>query len=517
MALAYLISRVELNDLFESQAPPTFRAFVVDHGARAGSVDEAGSVVERLRRLGRIYELLSNMGKMLTYPGIPAEVLTLDWLGDEPRVLPNFESRARTLRFQALGRACVRHGITALLLAHHKDDQAETVLGRIVERYTGPGLAGVRSWGGIPECEEIYGAGLAGGRFHGRRIGLEDTQQAERSQRIIKKVTPPVGIFKMQEAPAGVSIHRPLLGFTKEDLQKTCEQNGVEWVEDQTNKDRTLTTRNTMRYLLQSGRLPQALSAPRLLAAREKAHRVLRQCQELVALWIEETQIRFFHMRSGVMVAILPRNLIHRSKRTHSLMHRKAVEWYLRYLSEWVSPSLHVDFKYDFEIERCFLPAAGREVQFNAGGVLWTPVLKEVVGDPAWMARREPPRRSQRPDFEKCQWSSLQHETGGQWKSWDGRFWIKVKSRRNGGVSCRAFAPHNIRSLRHTVAREWLDPLEASMKMIKPVDARNSLPMLVEPESNAILAFPTLDVKMQESIEYPLVFEARYKALPISL
>jgi tRNA(Ile)-lysidine synthase len=40
----------------------------------------------------------------------------------------NIEARARTARYEALTELCAYHGIEDLLLAHHQNDQAETVL-----------------------------------------------------------------------------------------------------------------------------------------------------------------------------------------------------------------------------------------------------------------------------------------------------------------------------------------------------------------------------------------------------
>ena len=52
----------------------------------------------------------------------------------------NIESQARDLRYQALYEMCHEHQIEDLLVAHHLDDQAETIL---IQMMRGAGLAGL--------------------------------------------------------------------------------------------------------------------------------------------------------------------------------------------------------------------------------------------------------------------------------------------------------------------------------------------------------------------------------------
>ena len=52
----------------------------------------------------------------------------------------NLEARARSARYKALAELCAEHGIRDLLLAHHQNDQAETVLLQLLR---GAGVAGL--------------------------------------------------------------------------------------------------------------------------------------------------------------------------------------------------------------------------------------------------------------------------------------------------------------------------------------------------------------------------------------
>lgn len=59
MALASLCARVQSSGSYDW----SFRAFVVDHGVRAGSSDEARSVAETLKGKGRLtQEFLRTLG-----------------------------------------------------------------------------------------------------------------------------------------------------------------------------------------------------------------------------------------------------------------------------------------------------------------------------------------------------------------------------------------------------------------------------------------------------------------------
>lgn len=94
---------------------------IVDHGLRAGSALEASEAASRLA--GR---------------GIRSRVLTLD-LADGPAL----SARARTARYAALEATCVREGIVHLLLGHHANDQAETIVMRAMAGSHAAGRSGM--------------------------------------------------------------------------------------------------------------------------------------------------------------------------------------------------------------------------------------------------------------------------------------------------------------------------------------------------------------------------------------
>ncbi|MFM9890501.1 MAG: tRNA lysidine(34) synthetase TilS [Rickettsiales bacterium] len=114
-------------------------AFTVDHGLRSESATEAAQVAAWLAARGIAH-------RILTPPSLPA--------------IRNPQAQARARRYGALSNACREIGSTHLLLAHHADDQAETVA---LQRHRGEspashaGMALVRAQGGIHLVRPLLG------------------------------------------------------------------------------------------------------------------------------------------------------------------------------------------------------------------------------------------------------------------------------------------------------------------------------------------------------------------------
>ena len=167
MALAILLAR---------WGQPT--ALIVDHGLRPESGYEAAMTAGRLAAVG-----------------IDAHVLPIAL-----RPGPALAERARAARYAALSAACRSAGLTDLLLAHHAQDQAETLLLRS-RAGSGPG-------------------GLAG--------------------------------MAMASYSESVRLLRPLLPIMPARLRATLRDAGVEWVEDSSNND-LATPRGRMRAAFRQG------------------------------------------------------------------------------------------------------------------------------------------------------------------------------------------------------------------------------------------------------------------------
>ena len=141
---------------------PGLLAFTVDHGLRAGSGEEAQTAAKQAQQLG-------------------VETHLLSWEGIKPTT--GILARAREARYELLIKAAWQQGVTHLFLAHHEDDQYETVALRSARGSDWRGLAG------MPDL----------------------------SQR------------------AGLTLVRPLLDITKDRLIETCLARGLRAATDPSN------------------------------------------------------------------------------------------------------------------------------------------------------------------------------------------------------------------------------------------------------------------------------------------
>jgi tRNA(Ile)-lysidine synthase len=172
------------------------RALHVDHGLRGESTAEA-----------------ARLAGWLAARGIPCRILA--WRG--PRPGSRIQETARVARAALLEAACAEAGILHLLLAHHADDQRETVAMREARRSGPDGHAG-----------------MAAIRETGR-----------------------------------VRLVRPLLDVPKARLEATLRALGQAWIEDPSNRDPRFERARLRRYPAKSG--PDLAAIAR--AGRERASR----------------------------------------------------------------------------------------------------------------------------------------------------------------------------------------------------------------------------------------------------
>lgn len=180
MALLYLV------DLWAREQETDFHVITIDHGLRAESAKEVLWVKDKCEEIDR-----------------PCHCIKLDLDGDKS----SLQERAREARYQALIDQCHEIGSTTLLVAHHADDQIETLLHRLI---SGSGLQGL--------------------------TGMDMVSKRQ-----------------------GVDIFRPLLSFKKSELLDFLKLNNKEWMEDPSNK-KEIFTRVRLRQFLQE----EGLSAKRL-------------------------------------------------------------------------------------------------------------------------------------------------------------------------------------------------------------------------------------------------------------
>ena len=142
----------------------SIQAATVDHGLRPESAEEAKTVAALCARLGVAHRILQ-------------------WKGAKP--VSRLQERAREARYRLLVDHAKAIDADALLTAHHADDQAETVLFRLLR---GSGLAGLR--------------------------GMEPMTTRD-----------------------GMTIARPLIGLRKRELVAFAQARGAAFVDDPSNAD----------------------------------------------------------------------------------------------------------------------------------------------------------------------------------------------------------------------------------------------------------------------------------------
>jgi tRNA(Ile)-lysidine synthase len=197
LALMQLVHRVRSSGGLRTE----ITVLSVDHGLRAGSREETLMVAEMAAQLGFGHAILT-------------------WSPPEHHA-GGLQASARVARYGLMAAYCHAHEISALVTAHHLDDQAETMLMRLKR---GSGLDGLAA---IPDK----------------------------------------GLW------AGIVVLRPLLDVPKARLKATLTAEGIGWVDDPSNIDprfERARVRAASDALVALGLTPQALarSAQRLRRAR---------------------------------------------------------------------------------------------------------------------------------------------------------------------------------------------------------------------------------------------------------
>ena len=231
-----------LLDLAATWAKETQTALwvlTVDHKLRAEAADEIALVAARCGALGLGFQVL-------------------DWSDWDHQ--GNLMDQARRARYRLMADWAHRAGIADILLAHTRDDQAETLLMRL-----------------------------------GRGAGVDG----------LAAMRPRRNLF-------GVTWHRPLLGFGRSDLRDHLRARSLKWAEDPSNDDPAF-SRIQMRHLQETlsavGITPQALgqvaenmamAADALEAQADAAAQEALSCQfdalvldrDKLRAWPSETQRR---------------------------------------------------------------------------------------------------------------------------------------------------------------------------------------------------------------------------------
>jgi tRNA(Ile)-lysidine synthase len=335
-------------------------------------------------------------------PDIPSTILTLP--NDKLHMAnSNIETTVRTLRYQALGESCRKKNINKLLLGHHEDDQYESILQRLSASHS-RGLKAMRSLANLPECFGMYG-------LHGS--GNPQHTPSPRGA--------PTGVYQIEGG--SIAMGRPLLHFPKERLIATCKKFNVPWIEDQSNKDVQLTSRNAIRHIIRNHTLPAGLGKDSLLrlssSKRQKSEQMETGAEELfnqhrLALDVRTGVLTISHAQGAFPPSISQTHFIDQKEQ----MNNVKIGLFYR-MASLVSPNPSLQIS-------SFNAAATASLNFTAGNVHF---VKTEDPNAEWVLSRVPynVRDKTNPSiymlFPTSQETLPSKET---FKLWDGRFWIRV-------------------------------------------------------------------------------------------
>jgi tRNA(Ile)-lysidine synthase len=457
--------------------------------------------------------------------GIETTILPLKWPDDfDANEVKRFETEARALRYQALGRACRDMKITRLMVAHHADDQAETVLMRFANNRLRSGLQAMQRREWIPECEGIYGVYHSGTH-----------QKPNRALDIP---------FPIEQG--GIQILRPLLTFEKTRLIATCEEKRVGWCEDKTNQIKTLTSRNAIRHVYQHHRLPEALSVKSLVDVSQHMQERVRWHRTLADELFDNCLIKL-DIQTGSLVVrfppfsdLLPHAIntttdkIQARNTAHCLLERvaklvtprtKPTQAQLGATAHRIYPELE-----ELEDPRDRWDGIGKKnyCVYNVWWRFWdkpSPFDKhehqeeginpELPHPREWLLTRQAPTLLERADDERHMVISPKRnlpepsQREPSWRLFDGRWWISMTNLTDDVLILRIFSKDDMHHL--PTAQENKDQMQApastrpfrfittAFDLLQPADLRFTLPAVFRIDSKtmkeSLVGFPTLDVR----------------------
>lgn len=241
---------------------PELLAVTIDHGLRAESAAEAKQVARLARRLGVAHRILR-------------------WSGKKPKT--GLQEKARQARYGFLAEAAIEAGASHLLTAHTLDDQAETVLMRLL-RGSGPaGLGGMAREVPLPTFLPLPLPSGERSTREARRVRGGRRYEAATGGAPSPQPSPPWGEGAGQCAgQMKIILLRPFLDVPKARLIATLRAAKIPFADDPSNADPRF-TRVRLRALLPA-LAKEGLGAHRLaLLARR-----LRRAEAALAVAVDK-------------------------------------------------------------------------------------------------------------------------------------------------------------------------------------------------------------------------------------
>lgn len=471
--------------------------------------------------------------------------------------ISRFETQARRLRYRALGQACEQDGRDVLFLAHHSDDNTETILMRLAAGHKGAGLSGISSVSDIPECWGMHGVHQSG-RYEAaaaRHSQISESFAALEplnQRKLCKQETPtPKYIFET----GGIQLMRPLLAFSKHQLVATCQAESVLWEEDKTNEDVTQTPRNTIRSLLDNDRLPQALRKESLRGLASSSMMKRRVVEALARMLLEACEIRLLELRSGLLLVRMPMliNLDDDQLDNDTSIRQKVAAMLIRWLANLVSPCEEVSQEQLYFAMKAMFPdlrdqssltldSCARTTNFTAGGVHFRRITKRILRSESCERRdKKTPIPALDQDFFWClsrqSYTSplkpliirpsvtpdLLISNAASWNLWDGRYWIRVSNASSDTLVIRSLRANDLTHLRTILDKKSWRSFHNLLADVAPGKVRYTLPIIAVADDQDrgpgnVFVLPTLGREgwlrpTDKAVGNNLRVELRYKTM----
>jgi hypothetical protein len=337
---------------------------------------------------------------------------------------------------------------------------------------------------------------------------------------------------------------------------------GIPWVEDETNHDRTLTSRNAIRYILAQHKLPEALSIDKLLQLVQQKGMRDDSAQDTARQLFDISPIQL-DVRTGSAVVTMPKlddinailpKLAAVSQKLSSKSLTRVLGIYLGLIAQLVrSSSGTATTVYPDELLTIFGGQAERK-RFSHADCLFEP-----LPDGNWLISCAPLRRSANNAVRHMSLRYAHPPRPHAWRDFHYRWWVNVRNPAPGKqLTLRYLQPPHLTRLNERlrageiILKDINDPfrtprnLDAIFRSLGPHYLRFWLPVIVEqssaneramaavdkmdstlqrafftdPNAETVLAFPTLNLrvhgKRQGSVPWwveDLTWEIWYKHL----